>query len=81
MKIGDKVKVIGIPPDLPVDITGELNTQETFHKAVGKIFKIKGFYHAPEINKILLELHVGKLSNQSSYMDTIYIEEEFVEKV
>jgi hypothetical protein len=40
MKIGDKVRIVTIPPDLP---EGEIHTRSLFEMCIGKIFPIVGF--------------------------------------
>jgi hypothetical protein len=72
MKIGDKVRVIHIPPILP---EGKMNTRQLFDLCVGRVFPIVGF------NGDLLELEVGEVLGKSPYMDSIWIEPEFVEIV
>lgn len=73
MKVGDRVRVIHIPPVLPQD--HRLNTQSLFELCVGRVFSIVGF------NGALLELEVGEVLGKNAYMDSIWIEPEFVEIV
>ncbi|MFZ0805986.1 MAG: hypothetical protein WAN03_07375 [Candidatus Sulfotelmatobacter sp.] len=72
MKIGDKVRILTIPADLPA---GEIRTKSLFEKCVGRIFTIVGF------QEHLLELHVGKLRGDAPYMQSIWIEPEHVELI
>lgn len=63
-KIGDRVKIVNLPPDL--DDKPDMDTSGVFQRALGKTFRIEG------TNDIgWLELEVTKL-------DTIWIEPEFV---
>ena len=72
MKIGDKVRVLTVPPSLP---DGELNTRSVFELCVGHTFPIIGF------RGDLLELEVGTVLGKEPYMDSIWIEPEHVEIV
>ena len=65
--------MIHIPPLLPQD--DRLNTQSLFELCVGRVFPIVGF------NGALLELEVGEVLEKNPYMDSIWIEPEFVEVV
>ena len=73
MKIGDRVRIVGIPKGLKDD--RELKTKTVFTKCLGKVFKVEGFQHE------LIELNVGRVLGKRSYMETIYIEPEFVDVV
>ncbi len=79
MKIGDRIRVLKIPPDVR-DVKG-MNTKTIFRLCVGKIFPIKGFMRVPEIKKRLLELEVGRVVGKPPCFDTIWIEPEYVEIV
>ena len=70
MKVGDKVRVLALPPGLK---NGDLKTRTLFQKCVGRVFPIVGFQNE------LIELEVGKVVGKPSYYDTIWIEPEFVE--
>lgn len=72
MKAGDQIRIIGVPPDLPDD---DLGTKRLFELCLGRVFPIAGF------NGELLELDVGEVLGEPSYMHTIYIEPEFVEAI
>ena len=72
MKIGDNIRVIGIPKVLPED---EMKTRELFNLCLGHIFPVVG------IESGLLQLNVGEMRGKASYMESIYIEPEFVELV
>jgi hypothetical protein len=66
-EIGDKVKVIAIPPDLHG--AAEIGTPDVFRNAVGKTFQVEGLGE------------YGHLELRVSASDTIWIEPEFVEAV
>ena len=70
MKIGDTVRVVTIPPDLP---EGEIHTRSLFERCLGQSFPIIG------IEADLLELHVGEVLGKPPHMDSIWIEPEYVE--
>lgn len=72
MKIGDKVRMLAAPPDLP---EGELNTQSLFKLCIGQRFSIVGFQGR------LLELEVGEILGKKPCMDSIWIEPEYVELI
>ncbi len=72
MKVGDRIRIIGVPPDLPDD---DLGTKRLFGLCLGRVFPIAGF------NGELLELDVGEVLSEPSYMHTICIEPEFVEAI
>gem|GEM_PF-4427580 len=55
LKVGDIVRVVGIPPKLPDD---EFNTTELFQLCLGKTFPIRGF-QGP-----LIQLDVGELRGE-----------------
>jgi hypothetical protein len=72
MKIGDKVRVLKVPPILP---EGELKTRTLFEQCVGRVFPVVG------IQQHFLELQVGEVLGKPRYMDSIWIEAEFAEVV
>jgi hypothetical protein len=72
MKVGDKVGVLTIPPDLP---ESDIQTKLLFEKCAGRIFPIVGF------QEHLLELHVGQVRGEAPNMQSIWIEPENVEIV
>jgi len=68
MRIGDQVRVMSIPGDLP---EGDLKTRTRFEKCVGHSFPIAGFHG--------LELHVGGVLGKEPFTDSIWLEPEYVE--
>jgi hypothetical protein len=72
MKIGDKVRILTIPADLP---EGEIRTNSLFEMCKGRVFPIVGFQGN------LIELEVGKVLGREPFMESIWIEPEHVELV
>ncbi len=72
MKIGDKVRILSIPPDLP---EGEIRTKSLFEECSGRTFPIVGFQGH------LMELEVGEVRGEAPSMHSIWIEPEHVELV
>jgi hypothetical protein len=70
MKVGDKVRVVAIPPGLK---DGKLKTRTVFQKCLGHTFPIVGFQYE------LIELEVGEIFSKPAPFETIWIEPEFVE--
>jgi plasmid replication initiation protein len=66
-QIGDRVKVIAIPPDL--HDAARIGTLEVFQRALGRTFRVEGIGEH------------GHLELVVSRADTIWIEPEFVEAV
>lgn len=73
MKVGDRVRVVQVPKGVRDD--GEFKTKTVFTKCLGKVFTVEGFQHE------LIELNVGHVLSKPAYMETIYIEPEFLEVV
>ena len=73
MKVGDIIRVVKVPAGLRDD--GDLRTKTLFDLCLGKTFPIVGI----DANRI--ELHVGELLGELSYIHSIYIEPENVEVV
>jgi hypothetical protein len=74
LKVGDRVRIIHVPPDLPED--ERLKTRSLFELCVGRVFPIFAFNDAG-----WLELEVGELLGKDPCMDSIWIEPEFCEIV
>jgi hypothetical protein len=72
MKIGDNVKVVGIPGGL------EGETKSLFHLCLGRTFPIFGIVPVPEIGSELIQLEVGEIVGELACMHSIWIEKEFV---
>jgi hypothetical protein len=69
MKIGDRVEVIAVPASLP----SGMGTKALFEACVGRVFPIAGID-----DDGLLELHVGEVVGEESYIHSIWIEADYV---
>jgi hypothetical protein len=69
MKIGDRIEVVAVPGLLP----SGMGTQALFEACVGRIFSVDGIDENG-----LLELHVGEVVGEESYMQSIWIEADCV---
>ena len=73
MKVGDRVRLVGVPPDLPRG-DADLPTIETFQKCVGHTFVIADF------NEIgWAEINIGSVTGRM--LETIWVEPEFLQLV
>jgi len=72
MKIGDKVRILAIPADLP---ESEIHTRSLFEVCKGRAFPIVGFQGN------LIELEVGEVLGREQFMESIWIEPEHVEVI
>lgn len=70
VKIGDCVRLVGIPDKLPPDDEpGALGTNSLFQRCLGRVFPVVGF------NELgFAELEVGEVNGQPPYMDSIWVE-------
>jgi hypothetical protein len=66
MNIGDRVRVIGTPDNLPPDgDEAGLNTTTVFRRCLGRIFPVVGFNELGHA-----ELEVGEVSGKEPYMSS-----------
>lgn len=66
-RVGDKVKVVGVPPiKLAPGVKDELGTKRLFKSMLGKVYTVRGF------DKI------GNVELRPKRMDTVWIEPEFL---
>ena len=72
LKIGDEVRVVKVPPRLQ---EGEMGTKTLFDLCLDRIFPIVGFQGD------WIELEVGRVVGQKPFIETIWIEPQFVELV
>ncbi len=77
MKIGDRGKVTGIPANLNDD--DDMRTRTLFQKCVGETFVVAGVQQPQRLPHRLVQLDVGQVVGEQSYLHTIWIEEELVE--
>ncbi|WFU33011.1 hypothetical protein QA635_00645 [Bradyrhizobium brasilense] len=71
MKIGDRVEVVAIPDTLPED----MGTRTLLTRCLGRHFPIV------DLKGDLVELEVGEVVEESSYMHSIWIERDYVRRV
>ena len=83
MKAGDMVRLIGIPPDVhnSADPDDGLQTRTLFEKGLGKVFRIEELEHPEAIERPLARLDVGHVLGKEPYLDTIWVESEYLEVV
>ncbi len=78
LSVGDKIRVIAIPPDVRsgiYDDDEELKTRTVFERSLGRVFPIKAF------DDDRVELHVGKVMSRPAYEHSIWLEPQFIELV
>jgi hypothetical protein len=76
MKVGDTVTLVGIPSNLKDDST--LRTRALFEKCLGKTFPVVGLRSVEGLPFDLVELHVGQVLGKPEYMDSIWVEPEYL---
>jgi len=76
MKIGDKVKLIGIPPNLKDD--EKLGTRSLFEKCLEKAFPIVAIESVEGLSQHLVHLDVGHVLGKPEYMESIWVETEYL---
>lgn len=79
IKRGDRVKVIGIPPNLPDD--RDLKTRSLFEKCLGVTFEVMALERVDDLDVPLVRLDVGSVVGKKTWEHTIWIEPKFVEIV
>jgi hypothetical protein len=79
VRIGDKVRLIGVPPDIHDD--EELQTRRVFEKCLGQIFAVAGLEAVDGIPDHLVRLDVGHIFGQAPHLQTIWVEPEYLELV
>jgi len=77
VKVGDRVRLIGIPPGLSDD--DELQTRSLFEKCLGRSVRIVDLETVDGFSYKLVKLNVGHLLGQSDYLDSIWVEPEYLE--
>jgi len=75
-KIGDNVKLIGIPADAHDD--NDLRTRSLFEKCLGKTFTVDGLEAVAGLPLKLVRLDVGHVVGKKSYLETIWVETEYL---
>ena len=79
MTVGDRVRLVGIPPDLPND--EKLQTRQLFEKCLGQTFTIAGLDAVDGLPYRLVRLDVGHILGQASYRQTIWVEPQYLQPV
>jgi len=77
MKVGDRVKLIGIPPDLRDDT--DLRTRTLFEKCLGKSFPIAELETVEGLPYQIVKLDVGHVVGKAEYMETIWVEPAYLQ--
>ena len=80
MKPGDRVTLIGCPPNLRDD--DDLKTKSLFEACVGKTFEVKGIETVTRSDGTtfgLCELHVGHIVGAQDFEHSIWVEPEYLE--
>lgn len=70
-EIGELVKLVGIPADLPDD---ELQTPKIFALCLGRVFPVAS------LADHLIELEVGEVVGASAVAHSIWIEPQYLER-
>jgi hypothetical protein len=76
MKVGDTVRLIGIPADVKDD--GELQTRSLFEKCWGKRFSIVAVETVEGLPYPVVRLDVGCVAGQPAHSDTIWVEPQYL---
>jgi hypothetical protein len=77
VKAGDRVKLIGIPPNLKDDEV--LQTRSLFEKCVGRCFVVAAVEVVDGLTQRLARLDVGHVLGVAPYVHTIWVEEEYLQ--
>jgi hypothetical protein len=77
VKLGDTVKLIGVPLNTYDD--EELPSRTLFEKCLGKCFVVEGIEFADEHTRPLAHLEMGEVVGEESYMHSISVEPEYLE--
>ncbi|MGB5215395.1 MAG: hypothetical protein WBN88_17325 [Anderseniella sp.] len=74
VKIGDRVRLVAIPDDLPPDDEpGALDTNSLFQRCLGRVFPVAGFNALGYV-----ELEVGEVNGQPPSMESIWVEPRYL---
>jgi hypothetical protein len=77
LRIGDKVRLIGVPPDVHDD--EKLQSRQLFEKCVGQTFTVAGLETVEGLPYQLIRLDVGQVIGKVAYLETIWVEPEFLQ--
>ena len=76
-KPGDWVRIVGVPPNLTDE--EPMKTRTLFEACLGKIFRIEDVEETDGLR--FIKLDVGHVRGHERYLESIWIEPEFVESV
>ncbi len=77
MKAGDRVKLIGIPPDAKDD--EHLRTRSLFASCLGKWFVVTDVTRVDGSDQLLARLEVGEVLGKAPSQHTIWVEEKYLQ--
>jgi hypothetical protein len=76
VRIGDQVRLVGIPLDVHDD--EKLQTRTLFEKCLGETFIVAGLETVEGLPFQLVQLDVGHVCGKASYLETIWVEPEYL---
>jgi len=79
VKAGDRVRLIGVPENLLDD--EELKTKTLFQQCLGNVFRVEALEHPEGAPTPFVRLHVGHVRGKEPYMETIWVEPQYLEIV
>jgi hypothetical protein len=77
VKVGDKVRLIGIPPG--VHDRNELQTRTLFEKCLGEAFTIAEMNTVEGLSFQLARLDVGHILGKAPHLETIWVEPQYLQ--
>jgi hypothetical protein len=77
MKVGDRVKLIEIPPNLRDE--EDLPTRTLFEKCLGRTFRVEDLETVEGLPYQLAKLNVGHVLGEPEYKHTIWVEPEYLQ--
>jgi len=77
MKVGEWVRVVGVPPNLTDK--EDMRTRTLFENCLGKVFRIEAIDEVEGFPYPLIELHVGHILGKERNADAIWVEPEYLE--
>ena len=77
MRIGDKVRLTGIPANVRDD--EKMQTRKLFEKCLGQTFTVAGLDSVEGLPNQLIRLDVGHVIGKVSYLETIWVEPEYLQ--
>jgi hypothetical protein len=77
VKVGDRVTLIGIPPD--THNNDELQTRTLFEKCLGETFTVAELQTVEGLPYQLVQLEVGRVLGKAPYLETIWVEPAYLQ--